>query len=320
MSNSIFKGLFSKSWHAIDELIGLAISARSTSSFISVFHASLAFDKALNKCSFVCWSHSVWTGSFLYLLHNWHPLSLLSEWNKNIVFNFSTKTMEWKWIFFKIIRANLLKVWVFMSWPHVIRRPGGTITWNKKLRANNYKRLVGSSSLSLTNSPSFSRKRCVAGVLCPRSWKAYADVECHERCVVRIVKIYIWQCPKGSLDINAFYLKSLQKYESKNVWFSTVPLGHNKLNSMVKTMAWLKLELRDILLITLCEQQRRSVEINGSKRCRRQVKLIRGVTAWHRSEALHGYKREINEQLLKVSKISSVRPVQWNNNQYGAGP
>ena len=43
------------------------------------------------------------------------------------------------------------------------------------------------------------------------------------------------RCPKDSL-LNAFYLKPLQKFKDKSVWYSTVPLGHNKLNSIVKTM------------------------------------------------------------------------------------
>ena len=43
------------------------------------------------------------------------------------------------------------------------------------------------------------------------------------------------RCPKDSL-LNAFYLKPLQKFKGKSVSNSTVPLGHNKLNSLVKTM------------------------------------------------------------------------------------
>ena len=56
-----------------------------------------------------------------------------------------------------------------------------------------------------------------------------------ERCVARIIKTYIERCPKESL-VNAFYLNPLQKYENRDIWLSTIPLGHNKLNSMVKTM------------------------------------------------------------------------------------
>ena len=71
--------------------------------------------------------------------------------------------------------------------------------------------------------------------LTPRISRAYANVECPERRVVRIVDTYMKRCPKDSL-LNAFYLKPLQKFKGKSVWYSTVPLGHNKLNSMVKTM------------------------------------------------------------------------------------
>ena len=71
--------------------------------------------------------------------------------------------------------------------------------------------------------------------LTPRSSRAYANAECPERCVVGIVDTYMKRCPKDSLQ-NAFYLKPLQKFKGKSVWYSTVPLGHNKPNSMMKTM------------------------------------------------------------------------------------
>ena len=71
--------------------------------------------------------------------------------------------------------------------------------------------------------------------LTPRSSRAYANAECPERCVVGIVDTYMKRCPKDSLQ-NAFYLKPLQKFKGKSVWYSTVPLGHNKPNSAMKTM------------------------------------------------------------------------------------
>ena len=55
------------------------------------------------------------------------------------------------------------------------------------------------------------------------------------RCVVGIVDTYMKRCPKDSL-LNAFYLKPLQKFKGRSVWYSTVPLGHNKLNSMVSAL------------------------------------------------------------------------------------
>ena len=52
------------------------------------------------------------------------------------------------------------------------------------------------------------------------------------RCVVGIVVTYMKRCPKDSL-LNALYLRPLKKFKGKSVWYFTVPLGHNKLNSMV---------------------------------------------------------------------------------------
>ena len=132
--------------------------------------------------------------------------------------------------------------------------------------------------------------------LTPRSSRAYVNAKCPERCVVRIVDTYMKTCPKDSL-LNAFYLKPLQKFKGKSVWYSTVPLGHNKLNSMVKTM--------------MSEAGVEGYYTNHSLRATAvsrlfqnnvDDKLIKGVTG-HRSDALQGYKRETEEQLLKVSKI-----------------
>ena len=117
-----------------------------------------------------------------------------------------------------------------------------------------------------------------------------------ERCVVRIIKTDIERCPKESL-VNAFYLKPLQKYENRDIWFSTIPLGHNKLNSMVKTMmseAGVKeyFTNHSLRATTVSKLSREGVD----------DKLIRGVTG-HRSEALQSYKQETDEQLVRVSKI-----------------
>ena len=151
--------------------------------------------------------------------------------------------------------------------------------------------LLYSEGVSKTNQGGLKHRK-----LTPRSSRAYANVECPERCVVRIVDTYMKRCPKDSL-LNAFYLKPLQKFKGKSVWYSTVPLGHNKLNSMVKTMMseagvegyYTNHSLRATAVSRLFQN-----DVDD--------KLIKGVTG-HRSDALQGYKRETEEQLLKVSKI-----------------
>ena len=51
-------------------------------------------------------------------------------------------------------------------------------------------------------------------------------------CCWNCLHLHMKRCPKVSL-LNAFYLKPLKKFKGKIVWYSNVPLGHNKLNSMV---------------------------------------------------------------------------------------
>ena len=71
--------------------------------------------------------------------------------------------------------------------------------------------------------------------LASQTSKVYANVECANKCIVKIVKLYISKCPEEGLR-KAFYLKPLQKYEKKQIWFSSVPIGHNKLQGMVKSI------------------------------------------------------------------------------------
>ena len=105
-----------------------------------------------------------------------------------------------------------------------------------------------------------------------------------ERCVVRIIKTYIERCPKEYL-VNAFYLKPLQKYENRDIWFSAIPLDHNKLNSMVKTMM---AEARVKGYFT--NHSLRATTFSRLSREGVDEKLIRRVTG-HRSEALQSYKQ-----------------------------
>ena len=76
-----------------------------------------------------------------------------------------------------------------------------------------------------------------------------------------------------------------------------MPLGHNKLNSMVKTM------MREAgAEAYYTNHSLRATAVSRLFQNDVDEKLIKRVTG-HRSDALHGYKRETEEQLLKVSKI-----------------
>ena len=52
--------------------------------------------------------------------------------------------------------------------------------------------------------------------LSPRRCKAYANIECKERCVVHIVKTYIKRCPEDDLT-KGFYLRPLQHFKDKTI-------------------------------------------------------------------------------------------------------
>ena len=57
--------------------------------------------------------------------------------------------------------------------------------------------LLYSEGVSKTNQGGLKHRK-----LCPRNCKAYANVECEERCVVRIIKTYIERCPRGGVRKN----------------------------------------------------------------------------------------------------------------------
>jgi len=80
-----------------------------------------------------------------------------------------------------------------------------------------------------------------------------------------------------------------------------VPLGHNKLNSMVKTMM-----SEAGVEGYYTSHSLRATAVNRLFQNDVDDKLIKGVTG-HRSDALHAYKRQTEEQLLKVSKIVQGR-------------
>ena len=132
--------------------------------------------------------------------------------------------------------------------------------------------------------------------LAPRTSKAYANVECANKCIVKIVKLYVSKCPEKGLG-KAFYSKPLQKYEKKQIWFSSVPIGHNKLQGMVKSIME-KGRVRGYFT----NHSLRATAVSRLYREGVDDKLIKGVTG-HRSEAINGYKRESDEQHVNVSKI-----------------
>jgi integrase len=113
---------------------------------------------------------------------------------------------------------------------------------------------------------------------------------------VRIVQAYIKRCPKEVLQ-KAFYLKPLQNYEKREFWYCSVPLGHNSLQNIVKSMM-----SEAGVEVFFTNHSLRATAVTRLFQENVDEKLIKGLTG-HRSESLEGYKRESNNQLAKVSNI-----------------
>ena len=132
--------------------------------------------------------------------------------------------------------------------------------------------------------------------LTPKVSRAYANVQCPERCVVRIVNNYISRCPKDALE-KAFYLKPLQNYKKGELWYCSVPLGHNTLKNVVQSM------MKETGVDGFFTNH--SLRATAATRLfQKNVddQLIKGVTG-HRSDSLQSYKRVSDNQLVEVSSI-----------------
>ena len=55
------------------------------------------------------------------------------------------------------------------------------------------------------------------------------------RCHVKELNMYFSKLPAQACELDAFYLRPLTNAPTK-LWFTTVPLGKNKLGAMVKDM------------------------------------------------------------------------------------
>ena len=72
------------------------------------------------------------------------------------------------------------------------------------------------------------------GKLEPKVVTHYENEENPSRCFIAMYKTYVYHCPPQSeRKTNAFYLTPLKKPKGE-IWFSTVPVGHNTLSNTVQ--------------------------------------------------------------------------------------
>ena len=123
--------------------------------------------------------------------------------------------------------------------------------------------------------------------------------EAGKRDYVRILDLYFSKVPKEAIKRDNFYLRPLSKLpEEGKPWFTSVPLGRNKLGNMVKDMCKtcgiegnkMNHSLRAFDVTTLFEQ-------NASE------KLITEHSGHRSLEALRVYERTSDKQLLETSRM-----------------
>ena len=65
----------------------------------------------------------------------------------------------------------------------------------------------------------------------PKKVTHYMNVDCPQKCLVRLFKLYNTKCP-ADRPANAFYLKPL-KHPRGEIWYQKSPMGHNALGNIV---------------------------------------------------------------------------------------
>ena len=66
--------------------------------------------------------------------------------------------------------------------------------------------------------------------------KHFEVLEAGERDYIQILDLYFSMVSKEALDKDNFYVRPLTVFQNGKLWFSSVPLGKNKLSGMVKEM------------------------------------------------------------------------------------
>ena len=120
-------------------------------------------------------------------------------------------------------------------------------------------------------------------------------------CHVRILDKYLEKIPPGAKEADVFYLTPVHKLtDSSKPWFTKVPVGKNRLNSMMKEMcsqAGLSTEFTNHSL--------RAYGATSLFQAKVPEKLIQQRTGHKSLKALRQYERTSDCQLLDVSNIAS---------------
>ena len=102
--------------------------------------------------------------------------------------------------------------------------------------------------------------------------------------------------PKAGVE-NAFYFKPLVVVNDGNVWYTSLPLGHNKLRDMVKTIMG-KTGFKG----NYTNHSLRATTASRLFRANVPEQLIREQTG-HRSNAIYAYKGPSSEEKRSVSAV-----------------
>ena len=125
--------------------------------------------------------------------------------------------------------------------------------------------------------------------------------EAGERDYVRILYLYLSKLPKAAFEKDLFYVRPVSVCKPDQPWYTSVPVGKNKLSSMVKTMCSLagiegnktNHSLRSFGVSSMFEQQI-------------PEKIIQERSGHRSLDALRVYEKTTNQQKVEASRVMSM--------------
>ena len=140
-----------------------------------------------------------------------------------------------------------------------------------------------------------------------KSVTIYGDENAGPRCLYALLTLYLKQLPSDNEKTNdVFYLKPLAPHPTKS-WYANVPVGKNKLNSMVKRMCE---------AANLPPRTNHSLRVTGATTLFSKnvpEKLVQEVTGHCSLECLRRYEKTSEQNQRAVSKCmtsgSQLKPV-----------
>ncbi|XP_011406250.1 PREDICTED: glutamine-rich protein 1-like [Amphimedon queenslandica] len=129
--------------------------------------------------------------------------------------------------------------------------------------------------------------------------------EAGDRSYVKILDLYLSKVPKEAIEKDNFYVRPVTVVGEGKPWFSSVPVGKNKLATMVKTMC-----SKAGLQGNKTNHSLRSFGVSSLFQENVPEKIIQERSGHRSVSALRMYEKTTSKQLIEASRVLSCIPSQ----------